>query len=46
MSLAALLVKPVAERDPRLIGEAFVAGSVAVVDGDAEKRCAGLGEKM
>jgi hypothetical protein len=45
MSLAALLVKPVAERDPRLTGEAFVAGSVAVVDGDAE-RCAGLGEKM
>jgi hypothetical protein len=31
MSLAALLVKPVADRGPRLTGEAFVVGSVAVV---------------
>jgi hypothetical protein len=46
MSLAALLVKPVAERGPPLTEEAFVVGSVAVVAGGAEKRCAGLGEKM
>jgi hypothetical protein len=45
MSLAALLVKPIAERDPRLTGEAFVVGSVVAGDEEAERR-EGSGEKM